>query len=164
MIDRSRKSNPPKVDPRTAAKPASLRSVRADPGCFESSAAMSGVPRPIWRPSATPRALSGSVTALRTRTLGKTMEEKLCSSFDRPNARLISCATMVSTNSTPTGTRIQYLAFDVHQATCEASMRDASGSVVMRGTVPTEATAILRVVKVPDRGSRGASRKAPTSV
>ena len=42
---------------------------------------------------------------------------------------------------------IQYLAFDVHQATCEVSLRDASGSVAMRGTVPTEATAILRVVK-----------------
>lgn len=42
---------------------------------------------------------------------------------------------------------VQYLAFDVHQATCEVSLRDASGSVVMRGTVPTEATAILRVVK-----------------
>ncbi len=42
---------------------------------------------------------------------------------------------------------IQYLAFDVHQATCELSLRDGSGSVVMRGTVPTEATAILRVVK-----------------
>lgn len=42
---------------------------------------------------------------------------------------------------------IQYLAFDVHQATCEVSLRDGSGSVVMRGTVPTEATAILRVVK-----------------
>jgi transposase len=42
---------------------------------------------------------------------------------------------------------IQYLAFDVHKATCEVSLRDASGSVVMRGTVPTEASAILRVVK-----------------
>jgi transposase len=42
---------------------------------------------------------------------------------------------------------IQYLAFDVHQATCELSVRDASGSVVMRGAVPTEATAVLRVVK-----------------
>ncbi|MGZ5445147.1 MAG: transposase [Thermoanaerobaculia bacterium] len=42
---------------------------------------------------------------------------------------------------------IQYLAFDVHQATCEVSLRDASGSVVMRGAVPTEATAVLRVVK-----------------
>lgn len=42
---------------------------------------------------------------------------------------------------------IQYLAFDVHQATCAVSLRDASGSVVMRGTVPTEATAISRVVK-----------------
>ncbi len=42
---------------------------------------------------------------------------------------------------------IQYLAFDVHQATTEVSLRDASGSVVMRGAVATEATAILRVVK-----------------
>jgi hypothetical protein len=41
---------------------------------------------------------------------------------------------------------IQYLAFDVHRATCELSLRDASGSVVMRGTVPTEASAILRMV------------------
>lgn len=42
---------------------------------------------------------------------------------------------------------IQYLAFDVHQATCELSLRDTPGSVVMRGTVPTEPAAILRVVK-----------------
>lgn len=42
---------------------------------------------------------------------------------------------------------IQYLALDVHQATCELSVRNASGSVVMRGAVPTEATAVLRVVK-----------------
>lgn len=42
---------------------------------------------------------------------------------------------------------IQYLAFDVHQATTVASLRDSSGSVVMRSTVPTEATAILRVVR-----------------
>jgi transposase len=42
---------------------------------------------------------------------------------------------------------IQYLAFDVHQATMAVSLRDASGTVVMRGTVPTETSAILRVVK-----------------
>lgn len=42
---------------------------------------------------------------------------------------------------------IQYLAFDVHQATCELSLRDPSGAVAMRGTVPTESAAVLRVVK-----------------
>ena len=42
---------------------------------------------------------------------------------------------------------IQYLAFDVHQATVVASLRDESGAVVMRATVPTEAQAILRVIK-----------------
>jgi transposase len=42
---------------------------------------------------------------------------------------------------------IQYLAFDVHQATCVASVRDERGSVVMRATVATEARAILQLVK-----------------
>ena len=42
---------------------------------------------------------------------------------------------------------IQYLAFDVHQATTVASLRDASGSVVMRATLATEARAIVRLVK-----------------
>lgn len=42
---------------------------------------------------------------------------------------------------------IQYLAFDVHQATTVASLRDATGRVVMRSTVPTEATAILRLIR-----------------
>ena len=42
---------------------------------------------------------------------------------------------------------LQYLAFDVHQATTVASLRDASGSVVMRATVATEATAIVRLVR-----------------
>lgn len=42
---------------------------------------------------------------------------------------------------------IQYLAFDVHQATTVASLRDQSGKVVMRSSVPTEATAILRLVR-----------------
>lgn len=42
---------------------------------------------------------------------------------------------------------IQYLAFDVHQATTVSSLRDASGKVVMRSTVPTEATAILRLIR-----------------
>ena len=42
---------------------------------------------------------------------------------------------------------IQYLAFDVHQATTVASLRDASGSVVMRATVATEARAIVRLVR-----------------
>lgn len=42
---------------------------------------------------------------------------------------------------------IQYLAFDVHQATTVASVRDQNGSVVMRATVATEARAILQLVK-----------------
>ena len=42
---------------------------------------------------------------------------------------------------------IQYLALDVHQATVVASLRDENGNVVMRATVPTEAKAILRLVK-----------------
>ena len=42
---------------------------------------------------------------------------------------------------------IQYLAFDVHQATCVASLRDESGSVVMRSTIKTEAKAIVQLVK-----------------
>ena len=42
---------------------------------------------------------------------------------------------------------IQYLALDVHQATTVASVRDQSGSVVMRATVPTEARAILQLVR-----------------
>jgi len=42
---------------------------------------------------------------------------------------------------------IQYLAFDVHRATVVASLRDESGAVVMRATVPTEAPAILLLIK-----------------
>jgi len=42
---------------------------------------------------------------------------------------------------------IQYLAFDVHQATVVANQRDESGKVVLQATVPTEAQAILRLVK-----------------
>jgi len=42
---------------------------------------------------------------------------------------------------------IQYLAFDVHQATTVATLRDGSGRIVMRATVPTEAKAILTLVK-----------------
>lgn len=42
---------------------------------------------------------------------------------------------------------IQYLAMDVHQATTTASVRDQSGSVVMRATVATEARAILQLVR-----------------
>jgi hypothetical protein len=42
---------------------------------------------------------------------------------------------------------IQYLAFDVHQATIVANCRDAEGKVVMRATVATEARAILQLVK-----------------
>lgn len=41
---------------------------------------------------------------------------------------------------------IQYLAFDVHQATTEVSLRDASGSIVMRGSIATDANAIVRMV------------------
>lgn len=42
---------------------------------------------------------------------------------------------------------IQYLAMDVHQATTTASVRDQSGSIVMRATVATEARAILQLVR-----------------
>jgi len=42
---------------------------------------------------------------------------------------------------------IQYLALDVHQATVVASMRNEQGTVVMQATVPTEAEAILRLVR-----------------
>jgi len=42
---------------------------------------------------------------------------------------------------------IQYLAFDVHQATVVASLRDEHGKVVMRATVATEAKAILTLVR-----------------
>lgn len=37
---------------------------------------------------------------------------------------------------------IQYLAFDVDQATVVASLRDESGKVMMRATVPMEARAM----------------------
>ena len=42
---------------------------------------------------------------------------------------------------------IQYLAFDVHQATTVASVRDAGGAVVMRTTLRTEASTIIQFVK-----------------
>ena len=42
---------------------------------------------------------------------------------------------------------IQYLALDVHQATVVAAVRDERGSITMRATIPTEANAILRLVK-----------------
>lgn len=42
---------------------------------------------------------------------------------------------------------IQYLALDVHQASVVASVRDQAGSVVMRATIPTEARAILQLVR-----------------
>lgn len=42
---------------------------------------------------------------------------------------------------------IQYLAFDVHRATVVASLRDASGRVVMRATVATEGKQIVALVK-----------------
>ncbi len=42
---------------------------------------------------------------------------------------------------------IQYLAFDVHQATVVASLRDENGKVVLRATMATEAKVILAFVK-----------------
>ena len=42
---------------------------------------------------------------------------------------------------------IQYLALDVHQATVVATVRDQTGAVRMRATVPTEARAIIGLVK-----------------
>jgi hypothetical protein len=41
----------------------------------------------------------------------------------------------------------QYLALDVHQATSVATVRDGSGAIRMRATVPTEAKAIIGLVK-----------------
>ena len=42
---------------------------------------------------------------------------------------------------------IHYVALDVHQATTVASVRDERGRVVMRATVPTEARALLDLVR-----------------
>src|SRR5688500_6569899 len=42
---------------------------------------------------------------------------------------------------------IQYLAMDVHQATVVACVRDERGAIRMRATVPTEAGAILSLVR-----------------
>jgi hypothetical protein len=47
---------------------------------------------------------------------------------------------------------IQYLALDVHQATVVATIREEHGSILMRATVPTEARAILNLVR--NAGSR----------
>ena len=44
-------------------------------------------------------------------------------------------------------TAIQYLAFDVHQATVVGVARDERGTIVLRATVATEARAILQLVK-----------------
>jgi hypothetical protein len=41
----------------------------------------------------------------------------------------------------------QYLAFDVHQATTVATVRDEHGAIRLRATVPTEASAILGLVR-----------------
>ncbi len=41
----------------------------------------------------------------------------------------------------------QYLALDVHQATIVATLRSADGSVRMRATVPTEARAVVNLVR-----------------
>ena len=42
---------------------------------------------------------------------------------------------------------IQYLALDVHHATSVATVREAGGTIRMRATVPTEAKAIVGLVK-----------------
>ena len=42
---------------------------------------------------------------------------------------------------------IQYLAFDVHQATIAGVARDEKGAIVLRATIATEARAILQLVK-----------------
>jgi hypothetical protein len=42
---------------------------------------------------------------------------------------------------------IQDLALDVHQATVVATAREEQGAIRMRATVPTEATAILGLVR-----------------
>ena len=42
---------------------------------------------------------------------------------------------------------IQYLAFDVHQATTVATVRDEHGAIRLRATVPTEASAIPALVR-----------------
>jgi transposase len=42
---------------------------------------------------------------------------------------------------------IQYLALDVHQASVAATLRNATGSIVMRSTVRTEAESILGLVR-----------------
>jgi transposase len=42
---------------------------------------------------------------------------------------------------------IQYLALDVHQATTVATVRDEKGSIRMRSTVPTEAGAVIGLVR-----------------
>src|SRR5947207_14018947 len=42
---------------------------------------------------------------------------------------------------------IQYLAFDVHQATVVATVRDEHGAIRLRATVPTEANTILGLVR-----------------
>jgi len=42
---------------------------------------------------------------------------------------------------------IQYLALDVHQSTVVATVREQGGAIVMRATVPTEARAIVRLVR-----------------
>lgn len=42
---------------------------------------------------------------------------------------------------------IQYLALDVHQATIVATLRDAAGAIKLRATVPTDASAVLRLIR-----------------
>ena len=42
---------------------------------------------------------------------------------------------------------LQYLALDVHQSTTVATIRNHQGGVALRATVPTEAHAILQLVR-----------------
>jgi hypothetical protein len=42
---------------------------------------------------------------------------------------------------------IQYVGLDVHQATVVACVRDERGTIVMKATVPTDARAIVALVR-----------------
>jgi hypothetical protein len=57
---------------------------------------------------------------------------------------------------------IQYLAFDVHQATIVANCRDADGKAVMRATVATKATTILQLVRSCGPRAGGLSKREPS--
>lgn len=58
---------------------------------------------------------------------------------------------------------IQYLAFDVHQATTVACLRNETGRVIKEATVPTEATALVRLVTSADDigGDEGEGTDSP---